>query len=297
MKILITGLGSHLAAHLARAYAQEGHQVTATYLTRKPESFSTLKGIRVIKVDLADGPLNLEPVDVVIHAAARTAWTPNPASEYIRSNIVATQNLANYGKISRPGVFIYFSSISIHGEIDSRELREDTVINRPNMYGLTKYMGEKLIEERAGDFSSVTIRLPGVIGPGYFSPIIGRIFSQAISNESIPLYNADSMFNAVTDFDDVKAFLSHVFESPYEGHRVVNLAGSNPAKLRDLVDNIVSRVGSTSLISEQPSSQTPFCINTDRITQEFDFQPSATQTIVERFVDSNKLFLANGDNP
>lgn len=291
MKILITGLGSHVATYLARTYARDGHQITATYLTRKPEGLTATDGIRVIKVDLANGPLNLEPADVVIHAAARTAWTSNPASEYIRSNVVATKNLAEYGKITQPKVFFYFSSIAIHGDIDAAELCEDTVITSPNMYGLSKYMGEKLIEERATDFPSVAIRLPGIIGPGYFAPIVGRILSQATANETIPIYNPDSMFNAVTDFEDVKAFISHVFESAYDGHRVVNLAGSEPMKLKDLVENITSRVGSTSSISEQPSSQRPFCINTERIIQEFEFQPSATRTIIERFVDDNKLLL------
>lgn len=292
MKILVTGVGSHVGAYLARSYAREGHQVVATYRAKKPGDFGALDGIRMVKVDLADGPWNLEPVDVVIHAAARTAWTTNPASEYIRSNVLGTQNLAAYGKLNQPRVIFYFSSIAVHGEINAAELCEDTPINRPDMYGSTKYMGEMIMEEHAEDFPSVTIRLPGVVGPGYFSPFIGRILRKAMANEPIPIYNPDSMFNAVTDFAEVRAFISHVSESGYTGYRAVNLAGSEPMRLRDIVETIVSLVGSRSSISQQQSSRGPFCINTERVTREFGFQPATTQAIVERYVNDNRIGLA-----
>ena len=95
------------------------------------------------------------------------------------------------------------------------------------------------------------------------------------------------MFNAVIDFNHVKEFIDLLIQRDVRASEIVNLAGSSPMKLIDLVGEVVSLVSSRSEISVMQSYQTPFRINIDRLSNRFGMVPLSVQRIVEKYVEQN----------
>lgn len=294
MRILITGARGFVGRFLSESFLAKGDYVVATYRNTKPViSDASSTQIKLVRVDLSESLRDLESVDVVIHAAAvHPNSRPAPTiDDYIRSNVVATHNLADYAKAIRPRIFIYLSTLSAYGEVMVSELDEDTPINKPEMYGLSKYMGELILREYVNHFPSICIRLPGVIGAGYFTPWLGRVLRKASRNEPIAIYNPDSMFNNVVDLLELHRFISWIIDREFTGFDVFNLAAAEPITIREVIDLIVSLNGSKSQILEQDTSKQSFSIKIDKIRRVFGFDPATTKSIIHRYVTENMPIL------
>ena len=120
-------------------YYLKDNDVIAIYRNTKPRVQHVSSNIKLIRHDISQDIKGLEHVDIIIHAAAHTHLiTHSTAFDYIQSNIMGTLSLANYAKVIRPRLFIYLSTLSAYGEILADEINEDTPLNKPEMYGLSK---------------------------------------------------------------------------------------------------------------------------------------------------------------
>lgn len=290
MKILITGAGGFIGKYLAESLLADNHEVIAIYRNTKPIIQSASSHIRFEKLDLSKSLQRIEPVDVVIHTAAHTHLIPNStAYDYVQANVMGMLNLTNYMKAFRPRIFIYFSTLSVYGEVNVKELDEETPLNKPEIYGLSKYMGELILKEFVDWFPSICIRLPGVVGPGYFTPWLGKVLSKALKNEAIMIYNPDSMFNNVVDLIELKRFISLIIESGFVGSDSVNLAASEPIQVQEVLDLIISLTSSKSKIITQNTSKQSFSIKIEKFKKLFGFKPVTTKEIVSRYVAENMI--------
>ena len=293
MKILVTGAGGLIGRYLASFFADQGEEVIASYRNTLPDLITDrADNIRCLRLDLSEGMDNLESVDVVIHAAAHTHLIPDSTTEqYIRSNLVGMLNLAEYAKRTRPNILIYLSTISMFGQIEVAELDEDTPPNDPGIYGMTKYLGEQILRDHADDFPSVSIRLPGVVGPGYFTPWIGSVLTKAAWDEDIEFYNPDSLFNNIVDLEELGRFISCAVASGINDFQSINLAANEAITTREVVDTIISLTGSKSQVNARNVDRTSFVINCQKAISVFGFDPATTMSMVSRYVNANLELL------
>jgi len=289
LKILVTGAGGLIGGYLASLFAEQGEEVIAGYRNTLPNfTGSYADNIQPRQLDVSENLDDLEPVDVVIHAAAHTRLIPNSTTEdYIRSNLTGTLNLAGYAKRTKPLIFIYMSTISMFGQINVTELDEDTPPNGPGTYGMTKYLGELVLQDNAENFRSVSIRLPGVVGPGYFTPWVGGVLTKASRNEDIEIYNPDSLFNNIVDLEELGRFVSCVSRCGIQGFESVNLASKDPITTREVVDAIISLTDSRSNVTSRTVDRTSFLIRWQKALDIFGFDPASTKAIVHRYVAAN----------
>ena len=111
-------------------------------------------------LDLYDSALKFKP-DVVYHLAAMVSRVTCEAAPHltIDTNLTGTNNVAQLCKTLNAKM-IYFSTSEIYGNIGGvlSEDRPDIAPN--NRYGLTKYLGEKLVEYevRNHGLKAVTVR-------------------------------------------------------------------------------------------------------------------------------------------
>lgn len=291
MRILITGAGGFIGKYLLRSFVSNPDtHLTAIYRNTKPDVRGLPKDrVKLIKKDLSEEDLDgIGSVDIIIHAAAHTHLIrDSKASDYMASNILGTLNLARYAAGAKPRLFIYLSTISLYGEITVDELDENTPMNKPEMYGLTKYAGELILEEYEDHFPSVSIRLPGVIGPGYFIPWVGRVAKKILNDEPVTIYNPDSLFNNIVDLIELKTFIEHLISNGSIAFEAVNLAAEEPVKIRDVVDLIVSLTNSKSPVYEEVAQKKSFFIKTKKLKKKFGFQPETTREIISRYILDN----------
>ena len=102
-----------------------------------------------------------EEFDLVIHCSSATPFNCEfKKIPYINSNIDG--ELSEF--INRASVkqVIYLSTMAVYGDINVNVLSEKTIINNPNLYGLSKYLGKNHIKEtfKNKNVKLAIIRLP-----------------------------------------------------------------------------------------------------------------------------------------
>lgn len=286
MKILLTGAGGFIGGGLLARLAHDGHELTAIYRTTPPPACpGRITGVRA---DLSRALPELGVHDAVIHAAAHTHLVPgSTVADYVAGNVVPAVNLAAYAAASGVSRFIFLSTLSVYGRVEEALLTEDAPIRGGEPYGVSKYLAEQALAESAGPYGLVCLRMPGVVGRGYFTPWIGRVTRQAAAGRDIVVYNPASPFNNILDLDEVHACVRHLLSRPLSGAVTVNLAASAPLPLAEVVRGILSRLGSSSRLVEKPAERASFCIDTTRCERLLCYTPESTADIVGRYLSSN----------
>ncbi len=292
MRVLVTGTGGFIGWKVALALARGGIDVLAVYRRTRPVVPAEVEDrISLLRRDLAVSLDLEERVDVVVHAAAHTHLIPNSGcQDYIRNNVLSTLNMAQYARSRQVGLFVYLSTLSVYGTVTVPLLTEQTPLNQPQMYGLTKYMGETILREYRNDVSSVCIRLPGVVDEGYFEPWLGQTLKRALRESRIVIYNGDSPFNNVIDPAGLVKFIRYLADSKFSGFEVVNMAAAEPITVRMVVKTLCAAADSGSEVVDKSSDRASFLIDLSRMQSRFSFLPDTTREIVTRYGACNKKY-------
>jgi nucleoside-diphosphate-sugar epimerase len=285
----VTGAGGLIGGSLCGELAIAGHEVIAAYRSRPPRASGP--GITPFQLDIAADWEHVPAADAVVHAAAHTHLVPDStAAQYVRSNVTGALQLAGYLRRTKPKVVLNLSTVSVYGAITSSVLTEDTPMSRPGLYGATKYTAELVLEEAAAFAPAVTVRLPGVVGPGYTIPWLGQTLVKAGRNEPIPVYNPDSMFNNVVDLEELARFAGWVFGRAWSGYACFNMAARSPIPVGEVVRLIIVETRSRSELRVGPSDRTSFSISTARI-EGAGYAPGTTRDIVARYAHTGRMSL------
>ncbi len=168
--ILITGANGFLGSRLCRKFIEEGFHIIAG--VRKSAELSLLNGVNVEyrygdvtqKETLAE---MVKGVDYIIHSAGLVK--AKRKQRFFEVNESGTANLFEAISKYNPGIkkVVYISSAAASGpSIKGRPLTEDDPPHPITTYGHSKLAGEKMALSYAGKFNVVSIRPPGIYGPG-----------------------------------------------------------------------------------------------------------------------------------
>jgi nucleoside-diphosphate-sugar epimerase len=145
MKILITGSEGNIGSKLVPYLENCGHKVFCVDIVQKYRDNYVISDIRN-PIDLLKSVKNFEP-EIIIHLAAMVSriTCEKSAVETVSSNLLGLTNIIEIAKLYNSKL-IYFSTSEVYGNIGGI-LSEDRVdLNPNNRYGLTKLLGEKLVE-------------------------------------------------------------------------------------------------------------------------------------------------------
>ncbi|MGD0074504.1 MAG: NAD(P)-dependent oxidoreductase [Candidatus Binataceae bacterium] len=284
MKVLVTGAGAQIGGLLAIRLVSLGYQVVALG-HRTPPLKELIGAAECVRADVAESLLHLPPVDAIIHAAARTPVTwDGTASDYARSNILGMERLIEYARRVAVKYLLNLSTISVYGQFPGGELTEEAPFYRPDVYGTTKYVAERILAAGASRIPGFSLRLPGVLAPNNFGPWIGKVLRKALDDAPITIYNPQASFNNVIDVEELVRFSDHVLKTRPAGIDAVNWGADRPCAIRDIVGLILEYSSSRSDVTEGVAAKGSFWINTDRLREECGFQPADTRQMVQRYV-------------
>ena len=183
MKIFVTGASSYVGKYVILKFLSKGFNVLSTSRTNPNLKQKNHKWIRH---DLSKKKINLKDFkpDIIVHLAG-LAWMNRPSAGYIKSNILVTKNLVESLKKTKVKNFFYFSSRDIYGNFEGKVLMENSKINNPGIYGLSKLISEKIILEK---FNAIILRLPSIIGLGTHG-WVDSVVKKLKKNKKIELSN------------------------------------------------------------------------------------------------------------
>lgn len=293
MRILVTGANSFVGRSLIPSLSLSGIDVAAVWNRTKPNYLlpdKTYKGcIELFQGNLANWDTYKSlptDIDAIVHIAA-ISYCNETVYEYIDSNVIPVRHLIKYCNLRKINKFIYFSSLSIYGNVCENVVSESTPIRDPDIYGISKYIGELLLNENRSIQSSVAIRLPGIVGPNAHRHWLANVLKRAILSENITIYNPGAKFNNAVHVDDLAKFISTLLNSTWTGFHAMPVGSDGYITINDVVSLIINHCKSKSVINIVDEKLNSFTISSKYAQDIFNYCPSNIIDTIIKYVDEN----------
>jgi dTDP-glucose 4,6-dehydratase len=251
MAIIVFGGNGFVGRRLAKELLQNGEQVIICDLENSPVHEPT----RFLPCDITNPddfkwiPLSSE--DTVINLAANQYHNQVPRKDtrsyFFNTNTIGTENILNFIVSSGGHKFIQYTTDMIYGK--PQYLPID--IHHPQVpfgpYGQSKKASEDICREYRKKGIHITIFRPRmIIGPGRLG-ILKKLFFLIKHHMPVPTIGAGkNCYQMVSVFDCVSATIAAIkCGCP---NKEYNLGSKNPPTERDLLKNLIRKVGSHSLV-------------------------------------------------
>jgi nucleoside-diphosphate-sugar epimerase len=179
--------------------------------------------------------------------------------------------------------FIFLSSILTFGEVETPVVDENTPIRNPGIYGISKYFSEKALEEVAEKLSSISLRIPGIIGLGAHRVWLPRCVEKMLNNEPVTIFNPAASFNNAVHIEDLSRFIVTLVNHSLNGHEVVTLGAKGMTSISGAMETLVSSLNSRSEIIEAESEQTTFTISIEKARKHFGYAPMDIEKMLKYY--------------
>lgn len=284
MRYAVTGAAGFIGSHLADALAAAGHDVVGIdcfsdyYDPQLKEE--NVRGLEVLRLDLAEDVLDLSGFDGVFHLAAQPGVRSfgDVFPEYVRNNVLASQRLYEAAVESGARV-VYASSSSVYGEAERFPTPEDAEPRPISPYGITKLAGEHLARAYVRSFGLdvVVLRYFNAFGPRQRPDMAFTRMAFALAEgRPFDLYGDGGQTRGWTYVADVVAASLLAMAG---GDGTYNVGGGVEASMRDAIE-ILERVSGRKLELREglpvPGDQRRTRADTTRIREQLGWQPEVS---------------------
>ena len=289
MRVLVTGASGFAGRYIARELASIGFRVFA--VTRRGETTSQNNAeeeasFSVVKADLTNS-LELPHVDFIVHAAATSIWPGITVDQMLSDNVRATQKIVEHALRTNAKGLIFFSSLSALGDITTPVVNEKTPSINPDAYGLTKLLGERLLADVADRLTSLSIRLPAVIGPGSKRNWLSECYRKLKSGEPLTYVNPETLFNNACHIEDLNKMIVQWLSKPKKGSEIVVVGAGQELMIRDVVGQLAKSLKSGSNIQVGDGKLRSFLIDSSYAQTNLNYAPMSVTDMIDQFVRDN----------
>lgn len=286
--MLVTGAGGFLGSHMARDLAAAGLETIA--LRRHEPSArgaETLGQARLLLADPVQSTAGLpECVGAVIHLGATSPAPRVSDAALTRDNVAGTQAMIDYARRAGAQLFVFASSMSYYGRIAAAEVDETTPPRDADLYGETKFAGEKLLEAVASELPGLALRLPGVLGLGARRNFISETLTKMLAGEPIRAFNPDADFNNAAHAADLTALTLRLLRLGHTGFDAVTVAARGMTKIGAALERMKRRANSRSTIEFRPSDRQSFTVSSARAIERYGYDPMEIGAMLDHYVDA-----------
>jgi len=298
--IIVTGCAGFIGSHLCERLLKDGSFVIGIdnfdpfYSRSIKESnmnkFKNNPNFRFLEFDLSDKEeLNKQlkgiKADLIIHLAGKAGVRPsieNP-EDYIRANIISTQNILSFMKDNDIKKLAFASSSSIYGNTKDTPFNEEQNVNKPiSPYAFTKKACELLnyTYHALYGIDILNLRFFTVFGPRQRPDLAIHKFTKLIiNNQEIPMFGDGTTSRDYTYFEDtingICLSAEYLFNHK-KVYEIINLGNNHPVKLLDLIATIEKATGKKAKIKQLPMQSGDVEItyaNIDKAKKLLGYQP------------------------
>lgn len=289
LKCLLTGGNAFVSRAIGPALVAAGHELTVCTRPGRPVPAwvdAAPDAIETRAVDLAadEGLADLMAGHrLIIHPAGRVEDLAAPGSVFERDNTAATQALIDAAIETGCAGMINFSSLSIHGEIGVRVVDAATPSSNPTPYGASKLAAEDALRQAAPRLPSISLRLPGILGPNAHGNWLARSRAALRAGDPVTITNPDFPFNNSVHVDDLADFIVALCARVWSGFHAFPIAAGAPLTVLDLMERLKAATGSSSRITVRDTKQHAFSISSETAIRDFGYKPASMAEIIDRF--------------
>lgn len=287
MRVLLTGAGGFSGASLVPALLAAGHELVAVAgrsLGRLAGFASDPPRLTILSGDLAGGLALPQGIEAIVHAAALSPAPGVCVRDLVRNNVEATARLAAHGRECGIAKFVFFSSLSVYGEIAPGVVDENSPIVDPDAYGQTKLLSEAMLADEP--YPTVSLRLPGVIGRGSVRNWLTAVLAAAKAGREIAYYNPDAPYNNAVHAGELADFVVTLLGRDWRGHERLTLGAAGTMPVREVVEAVVRATGGRSGLRVVAPQKAAFLVSSARAIER-GYAPSDIRAMLARFLREN----------
>lgn len=288
MKYLVTGAAGFIASKVAKNLLDKGNSVvTIDNLTTGYED-NIPKGVQFIRGNVFDDAVikQLEDThfDAILHIAGQSSGEisfENPIYD-LQTNCQSTLMLLEYAKRTGCQKFLYASTMSVYGDHNPPECKEQTETIPKSFYAVGKLASEhymRIYSQQYG-ITSTALRLFNTYGVGQnlnnMKQGMASIYlAMAIKNKEIIVKGSKDRFRDFVYVDDVvDAFIKALERKG--GYKCYNVCTGKATKVEDVVANIINNVPYEVSIKYEdgtPGDQFGIYGNGEKIAEDIGWKP------------------------
>lgn len=286
MRVLVTGVSGFSGSTVARRLASGGHDVVGTY--RRDTDFLTplrdVARLELVPAELIDAGKLAGPFDAIVHTAATSPAPGVDVAMLVRDNIDASFALIGAARHWGTSRLIFFSSLSYYGRIEQDVVDEATPVHDPDAYGASKLIVEQRLAELGGTFSSLALRLPGIVGRGAHRHWLASVASRLRAGEPIRAFHLDRPFNNAAHIDDIAALtLAVLAREPWGGFDAAVLGAAGSLTVRETIERLALALGERAKIDEIAPTSTSFRLSSAHAVARYGYQPMEIGALIDRY--------------
>jgi nucleoside-diphosphate-sugar epimerase len=258
LKVLVTGGAGFIGSHIAEALCKAGAKVIAldNLSSGTPENLTWAKQgqVELVEGDVCDYPLMeklLTGCEWVFHEAALPSVPYSVAEPEItnRQNLDATLNLLSASRRHEVRRFIFASSCSVYGHVQT-PATEETPIRPLSPYALQKYASERYAQMFAWfkGLETVALRYFNVFGPRQssnspYSGVIAKFCTQILGGVAPTILGDGKQSRDFVYIDNVVSANLLAAESVKAPGKVYNVGTGRSVNLLELVEELNQLTG------------------------------------------------------
>ena len=176
--------------------------------------------------------------------------------------------------------------MSAFGDVTAKVVNEKTPSINPDFYGLTKLIIEKILYENRTILPSVSIRLPGIIGPGSKRNWLSNLKQDIICNKKIKIFNPESYFNNLIHIDDLTQLLKNILNIDFT-YEIILVGTKQKIKIKEVTNVLLNELNYKSIIEFDSIKKNSFLIDSNKAMKKFNFCPKHIKISLEKFAHEN----------
>jgi len=277
MKILLSGGLGFIGTSLIKKLSKQQLIVCSKNNKTKIENFKNVV-FEFVNIE-SDDFLNIvtkHKPDLLIHMAAFTGLKncENNPHQAFETNVYGTFNVIK-ACISNKTRLIFLSSREVYGST-SNEINENHPLKPTNVYGITKYLSEKMIvsEHEKSHLNYTILRLANVYGPGGINGV-NRIIQSAVINNKILLNGGKQLVNLIY-IDDLIDIILKILTNEQSINQIFNVGSLDNISIKEFSEKVSTLcLDYVKIIQNEPLKfeNMDFKPNIDKLQNILDFSP------------------------
>jgi UDP-glucose 4-epimerase len=254
MRYLVTGGAGFFGSQLVADIAQKGQEVVildrvmdADLAQRFPFTHVDLRDLAAVKGVFQQ----YGPFDGVFHIAAMLAHAIKDKRDLVDSNVTGTRNIVEAAVAAGTKHLVFTSSNCVIGKPDSQPVKEDDRPNPLEIYGVTKWDGEKVLAEYKDRINITMIRCPTIMGGGRLG-LLSILYEFIHEGRKVwILGDGSNRYQFIAAPDLIDALERGIMA---DGFHLYNIGSDNVPTLRELYESVIAAAGTKARVARLPKA-------------------------------------------